>query len=333
MGRRSSGAGGSWVTGEIATDLGPDWPFAGTAFQAFTLSAEALTCRLEVRADEVMPASIGWHPWFVRRPEGLAGELELEFEAGAMYVRDAEGIATAELVTPPPGPWDDCFTDVRRPPLLRWPGFLELTIESDCPDWVVYTEPRGRDVRGAPDGAARRAQRGARDRRAGAPAGRRDDLALETARGLTGQLPGVVIAVTSDSPRASCGSVRAATCVAVILPTASGTTAAMSLARSTTTSGVMPSCQMRRPIGREPLDRPDPQGRVVRQREFAEDRPGAIGLDPDDLRPAGVLERPGHDLRRAGGAGVDEDDERQVRRERRPAGPRAWSPCRRRPAR
>ena len=27
-------------------------------------------------------------------------------------------------------------------PLLRWPGFLELTIESDCPDWVVYTEPR-----------------------------------------------------------------------------------------------------------------------------------------------------------------------------------------------
>ena len=51
------------------------------------------------------------------------------------------GIATAELVTPPPGPWDDCFTDVRRPPLLRWPGFLELTIESECPDWVVYTEP------------------------------------------------------------------------------------------------------------------------------------------------------------------------------------------------
>ena len=26
-------------------------------------------------------------------------------------------------------------------PVLRWPGFLELTIESDCPAWVVYTEP------------------------------------------------------------------------------------------------------------------------------------------------------------------------------------------------
>ena len=27
------------------------------------------------------------------------------------------------------------------PPVLRWPGFLELTIESDCPDWVIYTAP------------------------------------------------------------------------------------------------------------------------------------------------------------------------------------------------
>jgi aldose 1-epimerase len=25
--------------------------------------------------------------------------------------------------------------------VLRWPGFLELTIESDCPAWVVFTEP------------------------------------------------------------------------------------------------------------------------------------------------------------------------------------------------
>ena len=26
-------------------------------------------------------------------------------------------------------------------PVLRWPGFLELTIESEARDWVVYTEP------------------------------------------------------------------------------------------------------------------------------------------------------------------------------------------------
>ncbi len=127
--------------GRIETDLGPDWPFKGRVVQRFTLSPDTLTCRLEVHADEPMPASIGWHPWFVRRIDGVEGSLELELDAGAMYVRDAAGITTDRLVEPTPGPWDDCFTELRRPPVLRWPGFLELTIESDCPDWVVFTVP------------------------------------------------------------------------------------------------------------------------------------------------------------------------------------------------
>jgi aldose 1-epimerase len=131
------------VVGEatIATDLGSDWPFAGYVIQRFELGSDHLTCRLELHAEEPMPASIGWHPYFARRPDGVAGALELDLDAGAMYVRDAAGIATDMRIEPPPGPWDDCFTDLRRPPVLRWPGFLELTIESDCPDWVVYTAP------------------------------------------------------------------------------------------------------------------------------------------------------------------------------------------------
>ena len=55
--------------------------------------------------------------------------------------RDAEGMTTADRIAPVPGPWDDCFTDLRRPPVLRWPGFLELTIDSECRDWVIYTVP------------------------------------------------------------------------------------------------------------------------------------------------------------------------------------------------
>jgi aldose 1-epimerase len=134
----------------ITTDLGPAWPFAGRAVQRFELEAGRLMSRLEVHASEPMPASIGWHPWFRRVPRPNAGmavgsalePVELELDAGAMFRRDATGMATGELVVPPPpGPWDDCFTDLRRPPVLRWPGFLELTIESDCPVWVVYTMP------------------------------------------------------------------------------------------------------------------------------------------------------------------------------------------------
>ncbi|OGO57758.1 MAG: hypothetical protein A2Z32_06015 [Chloroflexi bacterium RBG_16_69_14] len=127
--------------GAITTELGPDWPFAGRVVQRFELAADHLACRLELHADEPMPASIGWHPWFLRRLTDVPEELRLDLEAGSMYVRDTDGIATAERVAPPPGPWDDCFTDLRRPPVLRWPGFLELTIESDCEDWVVYTAP------------------------------------------------------------------------------------------------------------------------------------------------------------------------------------------------
>ena len=134
----------------ITTELGPQWPFAGRAVQRFELEAGRLTCRLELHADEAMPASIGWHPWFRRRLlsstagamlDEAAGPLELDLDAGALFRRDRAGIATNELVPPPPGPWDDCFTDLRRPPVLRWPRFLELTIASDCPTWVVYTVP------------------------------------------------------------------------------------------------------------------------------------------------------------------------------------------------
>jgi aldose 1-epimerase len=58
-----------------------------------------------------------------------------------MYVRDAEGIAVDQRIPPPAGPWDDCFTDLAGPPVLRWGGAAELTIGSDCPCVVVYDEP------------------------------------------------------------------------------------------------------------------------------------------------------------------------------------------------
>ncbi|MEA2608981.1 MAG: aldose 1-epimerase, partial [Chloroflexota bacterium] len=136
--------------GTMSTELGPGWPFAGRVVQQIELHDGGMDFRLEVHADEPMPASAGWHPWFLRHPRAAAGAsatgtltppVELDLDAGSMYLRDADGITTADRVAPPAGPWDDCFTDLRRPPVLRWPGFLELTVESGCPDWVVYTVP------------------------------------------------------------------------------------------------------------------------------------------------------------------------------------------------
>lgn len=125
----------------LVTDLGRGWPFPGRVVHRVRVAEDAVELRLEVWAeDEPFPASCGWHPWWRRR---LArGEpVDLDLDAGAMWVRDDDGIPSGELTDPPPGPWDDCFTELAGPPVLRWEGALELTVESTCMDVVVFDEP------------------------------------------------------------------------------------------------------------------------------------------------------------------------------------------------
>jgi aldose 1-epimerase len=141
-----------WQVDDPATlsiDLGAAWPYVGRVVQQFALRDDGLDVTLSLAADEPMPAALGWHPWFRRRIAGRPGAtaapsapVELQFDAAWMYVRDADGLPTGELIEPPPGPWDDCFTGLRSPPVLTWPGVLKLEVTSSCDHWVVYDEPR-----------------------------------------------------------------------------------------------------------------------------------------------------------------------------------------------
>jgi aldose 1-epimerase len=127
-----------WVEadGTLSIELGDSWPFGGYAIQRFDLTNKSFTCTIEVHNDHrSMPAMAGWHPWF-RRP------VALMFAARTMYVRDADGIPTGQTVPTPPGPWDDCFTDLIAPPKLTWRAGPALTLTSSCDHWVVYDEPR-----------------------------------------------------------------------------------------------------------------------------------------------------------------------------------------------
>lgn len=125
----------------LSIDLGPDWPFAGTVIQRFDLQPDFLDLHMEVRTDGApFPASIGWHPWF-RRRLSRGSPARLSFDPRKMYLRDETGISSSRIVSPPPGPWDDCFTDVRSTPSITWPGALALWIESLEEHWVVYDEP------------------------------------------------------------------------------------------------------------------------------------------------------------------------------------------------
>jgi aldose 1-epimerase len=127
----------------LSVELADPWPFAGRVVQVLELAPDSLSLAMEVHAlDAPMPASCGWHPWW-HRDLARGDPLELELHAGAMYVRDDEGIPTGELMPVEPPPWDDCFTDLGGPvvAVLHWPGAAVLTIETDCRCVVVFTEP------------------------------------------------------------------------------------------------------------------------------------------------------------------------------------------------
>ena len=131
----------------ITIDLGPDWPFAGHVSQHFVLGKGGLKVSMTLEAEEPMPATMGWHPWFRRELTGTAAEpvpasvpARLQFEAERMYERGPDGLPTGRLLAPSDGPWDDCFTGVRTPPRLVWPGRFALSLTSTCDHWVVYDE-------------------------------------------------------------------------------------------------------------------------------------------------------------------------------------------------
>jgi aldose 1-epimerase len=135
----------------LSVDLGPaagdNWPWACRVDQVVSLSQDRMDFRQEVHAQQPMPADIGWHPWFNRTLSTAAGVVSAELDIGhssRIYLNDDDGLPSGELGSPPPPPWDYCFVELDRSPTLRWPGVLELTVNSDCDHWVFYDmEPAG----------------------------------------------------------------------------------------------------------------------------------------------------------------------------------------------
>lgn len=131
----------------LTIDLGPGWPFAGRARQSFSLASDGLEASLVVEADEPMPVWLGWHPWFRRNLTGAATDprppsagVVIDVPASRMYERGPDGLPTGAMVGPRPGPWDDAFVDLARPPRVTWPEVLTLEISSTAGVWVVFDE-------------------------------------------------------------------------------------------------------------------------------------------------------------------------------------------------
>jgi aldose 1-epimerase len=124
---------------ELEVRLDDPWPFRGVVRQRIEIGPNILTQTLLLVADQPMPVTMGWHPWFPRSIAGALGPIEWSFEPGgvSMMKRDDDGMTSAELVEVPAGPWDDCFVGVGDV-TVKWPGLLEVVISHDCPVVVLF---------------------------------------------------------------------------------------------------------------------------------------------------------------------------------------------------
>lgn len=133
----------------VAIELGraasDPWPWPCRIVQSVSLGERRMRFELAVHPDDPMPAHMGWHPWFTRelRPDDSVS-ARLEVTPGLVYLNNADGVPSGALGAPPPPPWDYCFVGLAEAPRVRWPGVLELTVESDCDHWVLYDmDPTG----------------------------------------------------------------------------------------------------------------------------------------------------------------------------------------------
>jgi len=130
--------------GEWGIELGDRWVLGGSAVQRVDLDEHRLRLELEVHAaEQAMPATCGWHPWWRRRlDDGAVAEPDVD--AATLLPRGHDGLPTGERIPAPrladAGPWDDCFTDLRRPPQVRWSNGLTLTLTTNAAYVVVFTE-------------------------------------------------------------------------------------------------------------------------------------------------------------------------------------------------
>ena len=132
------------TTVELQCSFGPShpggWMIPGHAVQTYSLDDRALSMTLTVSpTSQAMPASIGYHPWFVSVLDGR--DAVVEFSPRQRLKPDGDAfVASADMGE---RPWDDLFTDLEAPPTIWWPGGPHLTLESSADIWVFYERMQG----------------------------------------------------------------------------------------------------------------------------------------------------------------------------------------------
>ena len=130
----------SHTTLRLATDFDARWPFGGRVEQEFVLTESELTLTMTTcNDDRPMPASIGFHPWFLR-DIGTGGLATYSFSPAVRFAPAEDGFPRIPSTDLGKRPWDDVFTQLAEPPTISWPNGPTLRITSDCNTWIVYEQ-------------------------------------------------------------------------------------------------------------------------------------------------------------------------------------------------
>jgi len=136
----------------LAFDHAPDaWPWAYTAEQEFALGEEGLGARLTVRSRDAkpMPVSLGFHPYFPRRPATrltaridrmwLSDATELPTVLGPPRIDLPRGVAVSTAPSV-----DNCFTGWHPPVRIEQPELgldVALRASAECSFLHVFIPP------------------------------------------------------------------------------------------------------------------------------------------------------------------------------------------------
>jgi len=117
------------------------WPFAFDCSQAFRLGPDALELTLSGtnQSDQAAPFGLGWHPYFVKRPDSRIG-----FEASGRWEMDADNLPTHRVASRGLDSAcaglsvDHCFDGWHGPAHLR-DARMDVRISSSLTHLVVFT--------------------------------------------------------------------------------------------------------------------------------------------------------------------------------------------------
>jgi aldose 1-epimerase len=134
---------------ELAIDLPAGvWPAAWRVRHQITLEPDRLTLAAELEAGGLMPAALGWHPWFRRDGDvqllvdadavlatrGMLPTGETEAVSGRTDLRGGPRLGNRRL--------DHAYVDARSPASVRWDDLeLELAFDPAPATVIVHTPP------------------------------------------------------------------------------------------------------------------------------------------------------------------------------------------------